>query len=420
MATTGAVLDITGEIKETYPTGTFPDAVNKVASFRRALRKVDLKMKDGTAVFPLNGDAAWNVGIVEDNAAFPTPVDPLRIKGTVKPETWAVSMQLGLKSIHTLGSEKGSFHSGGIVSDRVESSIADLGKFINLVYAGTNRCRLGVVDTEPAANQLQLTKRTGVVNVQNKMRIDVYDGFTSGAVRDSLSNRTVSARVKSTRSFTYSGADQTPVAGDHVFPVNTYDKTVYTLDDIVDDGTVVDSIFAQSRTTYPHLKALVVGNGGVLRNPSEQLFLECIYQAQEETGKSITKALANRGQIMKTAEFTSADRRYPGVTAGGQDYSVGVGKITIFAAGVNCELEYECNAMPRKIYFLAWDTFGLYEAMAADWIDEGDGRMHLIPTDGGHKAGILGYAGSIENLINTMPKANVRCDDLKDPLVGDV
>jgi hypothetical protein len=418
MATTGAYLDIATEIKTTYPTGTFPDAVNKVAKFRKSLNKVQLKMKDGIANFPLNGDAAWNVGIIEDNEAFPTPQDPLRIQGTVKPETWAVSMQLGLKATRTLSNEKGSFHSGGIVASRVEDSIADLGKFINLVYAGTNRGRLGTVEAEPAASQITAAKPYGVVNIQNGMRVDVYTAFTGGTVN--LSNRKVSLRNKSTRIFTYSGADGSPLAGESIFPTGTYTKSPFTLDDVVDDGTVVDSIFAQSRTAYPHLKALVVGNGNVLRNPSEQLVLESIFQAQEETGKTITRALSNRGQIMKCAEFLSADRRYPGVTSGGQSYSTGVDKIQFFAAGVNCELEYEQNCIPRNIYFLAFDTFGLFEAMAADWLDEGDGRMHLIPTDGGHKAGILGYAGSIENLICTMPKANVKLTDLKDPMVGDV
>lgn len=420
MATTGAYLDVSEEIKNNYPTGTFPDAVNKVAKYRKSLRSVPLKMDSGIAKIPLNGDAAWNVGIIEDNTAFPTPVDPVRVQGTVKPEIWAVSMQLGLKTVKTVDSSKGSFHEGGLVSDRVENSIADLGKFINLVYAGTNRGRLGTVESEPAASQLQVNKPYGVINIQNKMRIDLYTAFTSGSVRDSLSNRTVSARTKSTRTFTYSGADQTPVAGDHIFPASTYDKNPYTLDDICDDGTVVDTIFALSRTTYPHLKALVVGAGGVLRNVSEQLVLESIYQAQEETGKEITRAISNRGQIMKCAEFLSADRRYPGVTSGGQNYSTGVNDITFFASGVNVKLEYEPNCIARKIYFLAWDTFGLYEAMAPDWINEGDGKFHLIPTTDGHKAGIIAYAGSIENQFCTMPKAQVQLADLKDPMMGDL
>jgi hypothetical protein len=56
--------------------------------------------------------------------------------------------------------------------------------------------------------------------------------------------------------------------------------------------------------------------------------------------------------------------------------------------------------------------------MALDWIDE-DTLLKLIPTNGGHKAGFLAYVGCVENIINTMPRANARLDDLNDPICGD-
>lgn len=419
MATVGAYLDISAEAKNAYPSGTFPDAVNKEAPYRKSLNKVDLKMKDGIAIFPLNLEAAWNVGITEDNVAFPTPIDPTRVQGTVKPETFTVSFQLGLKATKTLSNEKGSFHSGGILSDRIENSIADLGKWINIVYAGTNRGRLGVVESEPAANQVQVTKATGLVNILNNFRIDVYTALTSGSAN--FTNRTVSAATSSTRTFTYSGTDATPLAGESIFMTGTYDTSLWTLPDIVDDGTNLTSPFGQSRSTYAGLKSQILSNGGVLRNLSENLILQACLQTRQVAGKKITRALSNWGQAVKFAEFVSPDRRYPGVTSGTQSYSVGFGddSLQIVAPGVNCKLEVDFNIVPRALYLLSWDTFGLFESMAPDWFDE-DSVLHLIPVSGGHKAGVLGYAGSMENQINTMPRGNAAILDLKDPIVGDV
>ena len=69
----GSYTNVATELKEAYPTGTFPDAVNKQAKFRASLNKVDLKMSEGLAKFPLRFAAAWNVGAVDDFDALPIP-----------------------------------------------------------------------------------------------------------------------------------------------------------------------------------------------------------------------------------------------------------------------------------------------------------------------------------------------------------
>lgn len=420
MATTGAYLDIASEVKNAYPSGTFPDAVNKEAPYRKSLNKVNLKMRDGIAVFPLNLEAAWNVGIIEDNTDFTAPIDPTRPTGTVKPEIFAGSFQLGLKSLKTLKDEKGSFQSGGILSNRIETSIADLGKWINIVYAGTVRGRLGTVEAD-GTNTITVAKPWGGTNFENNFRISVYNAISGGTVSGSLENQKVTDVNETTRVLTYAGSDRTVSAGDHIFMHNSYGMTPWTLLQIVDDGTYETDPFGTSRTTYPGLKSQVFAAGGVLRNLDEQLILKAILQTRKKSGKKVTRALSNYGQALKYVEFVSADRRYPGVTSGSQSYSIGFGDdaLQIHAPGVNTKLEVDYNIVARSLFLLSWDTFGLYEAMAPDWIDE-DSLLHLIPTSGGHKAGVLAYPGSIENQINTMPRGNARIDDLKDPMMGDV
>ena len=184
---------------------------------------------------------------------------------------------------------------------------------------------------------------------------------------------------------------------------------------------MITSPFGQSRSTYAGLKSQVFSNGGVLRNLSENLILDACLQTRQIAGKLVNRALSNWGQARKFAEFVSPDRRYTGALKGKQNYSVGFDALKIVAPGVDCDLEVDYNIIPRALYLLAWETFGLFESGAPDWIDIDDGGpLHLIPTSGGHKAGVLGYAGSSENQINTMPRGNAVILDCKDPIVGDI
>ena len=130
--------------------------------------------------------------------------------------------------------------------------------------------------------------------------------------------------------------------------------------------------------------------------------------------------MANSGQARKYVEFIQGERRYPGPAGKAPRYTVGYDdeSLQIIAPGVNCRLEVDFDITPRRMYFLAWDTFGLYEAMPVDWLDD-DTLLKMIPTAGGHKAGFLSYIGCVENQINVMPRANSRLEDLNDPILGD-
>ncbi len=192
-------------------------------------------------------------------------------------------------------------------------------------------------------------------------------------------------------------------------------------DVIVGDASDAATIYTNgSRSTYPELNAFVLRGSAGLRDLTEQLLLEAMDLPRRETGKKISKALCNTGQARKYVEFIQGERRYPGPTGSAPRYTLGYDEdsLQILAPGISVKLEVDFDITPRAIYFLAWDTFGRYESMAIDWIDE-DTLLKMVPTAGGHKAGFLAYVGCVENQICTMPRASSRLEDLNDPICGD-
>ena len=434
MATTltGGFNDIIAEVKENYPTGTFAETTNREAPYRASLKKVDMKLSEGVGKFPLRLNPSWNVGIIDDDAAFPVAKDPQRIQAFLKPEIFAGSFKIGFKTKAAAKSGKSTFSEGGVLPDRIESTAQDVAKYTNIVYAGSNRGRLATVESD--GTSLFVASKaapggTGVQLLHEYMSLEAYDALSGGGLRDSFSGHMITTIDYDTRSVAYiktstQGADDRAlVAGDHIFVAGTYGRTPYTLPDIVDDGGNADTIFGVStmRTTYPKTKATVMGNGGALRNLSEQLILDAIDRPRQKAGKKITRILSNTGQGRKYAEFVAQDRRWAGAQ-GGKDpnYTLGYteGSFSIVSPGVNCKLEFDVDIPPRQMYFLAWDTFFLYEAQQLDWADE-DTMLKLTPTDGGHKSSYLAYICSIENQGCYMPLACTRLEDLKDPLFQD-
>lgn len=437
--TTGAFEDITTELKNAYPPGTFEEPINKEAPYRKSLQRVQLKMHEGIAKFPLGIAAAWNVGLIADVGDFPTPIDPTRVQGEVTPELFVGSMQIGVKTKAAAKSKVGTFNNGGILPDRVEKTVEDLGKYMNRVYIASHYGRLAIVESDSGlagvsgSQRLVLQKPLGALELEKNMRISVYSLVTGGTFRsdgggDDATNGKIIGINRDNRTIDvgpWAGqAVMTQVAaivaGDHVFVNNTYGRTIWTLPMIVGNASDAATLFGQSRTTYPELNAFVENGPGGLRNLSEQLILTAIDKPRRETGKKPNRAICNTGQARKYVEFIQGERRYPGPTGGAPRYTVGYDEdsLQILAPGVNLKLEVDTDCSPRLIYFLAWETFGLYEAMPVDWIDD-DSLLKMIPTSGGHKAGFLAYVGSVENQINTMPRANLRLGNLNDSIVGD-
>lgn len=409
----------TNEIKDVYPTGHWRDMMNKEAKYWKDLKKTDRKASEGIVKWPARTKAQWNIGLIDDATDMPTPKDPGRAKWELKPELFVGSIQVGFKAKYAAKSGKSTFTDGGTLADRIEGTAEDTAKYMNRVYAGSVIGRLGVVESD-GTNTVVLSKPLGSRLIEENMVIEIRDALQSGSIRDSLSARTVSTNDKDTRTVTYSGADQTAVAGDHVFISGSYGRLPYSLHHIVDDGTdSPDALFGLARSTNPKTKAQILGAGGVLRPVTEQLIMQAIDRPQDRAGKTITKALCNSGQYRKVAEMIGADRRYPGATTGEPKAKVGygAGAFTLLGPGTDCELQLERDLRPRSIYFLAWDTFWRYEAKELDWADEDD-LLKLLPGTAGYKSSYVAYICAIENQGNDMAPANSRLDDLTDDLAA--
>jgi hypothetical protein len=418
----GAFEDITTELKNAYPPGTFEEPVNKMSKYRRDIQRVDLVMNEGIAKFPLGIASSWNVGMIPDIGEFPTPEDPVRVQGEVTPELFVGSFSIGVKTKVAAKSKKGTFNQGGIMADRVENTVAELGKYINKVYAGSQGNGgtpygggvMATVETNlTPANTLVLNKPLGAELLNKNMRIDAK--APGGALR-ALQSQKITVLTRDTRTIVYDGADDpTVAAGDEIYIENTSGRSIWTLSMIVGDASDSAEIFAQSRATYPELNAFVEDAGG--NDLTEQLILNTIDLPFRETGKRISKALTNTGQARKYVEFIQAERRYPGPTGSAPRYTVGYDEdsLQIIAPGINVKLEVDTDVEPRRIYFLCWEVFGRYTSMDVDWIDD-DALLKMIPTNGGHRAGFLAYVGCVENQINTMPRASARLENLQDPI----
>jgi hypothetical protein len=412
------------EIKNTYPPGTFDKMFQVRAPYRDKLRKTSEFARDaeGIVKFPLLMNGMWSVGITADNAAFPTPKDPTNDQGAITPVSFTTAIQVGLKTKAAAKSAKSTYFAGGTLGNRIESAAEELAAYINMVYCGSNRGRLAVVESDGSSNFVA-AKPYGTTLLHEGMRLEAYTALSGGSARDSFTNHKITAIDHDTRTVTYVGAadttdDRTLVAGDSVFITGTYAQAPIGLPDIVDDGTLLGTIFTKSRTTFPKLKGQVMSNGGVLRDVNQLLLMEACDRIRQRTNKKPTRVLFNRGQFRKLTEKMNTDVKFISNGSTGNlerplGYTADSFTVSTFDASVVFSLDDHCT--PRSAFVLSWDTFFLYEAMALDWISD----LDLIPTDGGHKAGYLKEMASVENQGNLMPLANVRIDDLRDPMLGD-
>lgn len=423
---TGDITSTANELKTQYPTGVWDDMWQVEAKYRARLKRSQYKASTGyTIKFPARIGGSWSVGVIADAAAFPVSDDPTRDQFTVNPFLAAGSFEISLMTKEVADNGQSTFESRGIMADRVESTARELTKYVERLYVGANRTRLGNVLAETGVNTFTLDKplRTRLLN--RGMRIDVYTLHSGGAVRDSMSNRRITKLDLDTDTLTYSGADQTVVAGDHVYITGSYAQDVMNLDDIIDDGTNRATYQGLSRTTYPELKATVLGTGLPLRNISEQLLYEACYKPRDLASRSIDQIYASFGQSQKALEFLSHDRRFPMGGEKDPKYSTGMGEdaVMIIAPGVRAKLQIHPDCRPRTVYLCDSSTFGHYLARDLDWVTDGDGgtmlKQKVDTSTGTRVAAFEAHMASIEQQINVMPIGNAKIVQLNDPLCGD-
>lgn len=431
---TGAFNDVLDSVKDIYPTRAVRAMENSKRPFSRSLKKdlpADAKQLDeGVARFLANMAPPQNVAQIGDAQDLPAPIDRLEKKFTLKPTLFVGTFQIGWITKQAANSQRAAFNRGE-VARKTEETVENLAKHIERIYCGTHGTgRLGRVAAD-GVNTLTMDLPEGVQLLRINMRVSLRTTDGGDTVRDSLDNRKITAINRSTRVITYDGVDQTGVAGDHLHLVSGAAQTSLStisangLRGLIDDGTFLDEIQGLSRTTYPRLKALVMSNGGVLRNLTEQLMVHACHEVAQESGKNITHIWTNTGQVEKFLEFVAPDRRH--VTKPGEKprYTVGTGGgeddtgLRLIAPGVDAEIRRAFDIVAREMFFLSYDTFFHYQCQEMDWWDDGARILKPVPTSGGFKAAFFAAVSSQENLGTDMPIGNLVLRDLRDPLIGD-
>lgn len=418
---------ITGALKIAYPPKMIEPMVNAETPFRAKLKKslpAGGRVTEGIVKFGANFAPPQNVGQTADGGSLPSPIDRTQDQFQLVPTLFPGGFQIGWITKAAAGSNKSAFN-GGELRRRTEETIQDLAKFIDSTYVGTHGTGRRARVESDGANNFVAALPEGIQLLRENFRISVRTTDGGAGVRDSCDNRRITAIDPATRTVTYSGADQTLVAGDHVHVVVEAAQTLTSifangLRGIVDDSTFLGSLHGLSRVTYPKLNANVKANGGTLRNLTEQILINACHESRQRVGKRVTDIWTNTGQIEKYIEFVAPDRRYnvdgPGTQPKGTGYEEG--QLVHYAPGVAAKFNISFDMVAREIFLLNWDTFFHYVAQEMDWWDDGN-MLKPTPNSTTYKASYLAFVSSIENIGCDMPLANTVIRDLRDPLIGD-
>lgn len=423
----GALGDLDNEQKNVYPPVEVDTMVNAEAKFRPWLTRnipASASTQDGGIIkYGADISGPFNGAQLADGTALPTAYDPTRDQFTLRPTMFSQPYQVGFMARASIKSSKSHLFGSGLELDRQEKAIKQLAWLMDSTYAGTHGTgRRARVAADGAANTFTVSMPEGGQLLRVGMVFSERTTDGGDTVRDSIDNRRITkidGINTATHTITYSGADQTPVAGDHIHVVAGASQTGLSslaasgLRGEVDDATFLGTIHGLSRTTYPELKSVVNGNGGTLRNITESLITRTAHVIQFKSEKSVTDIWTSPGQLEKFFEFVAPDRRYE-QPANGENFRTGFRQLThVFPWGV-ATLQATHNIVPREMYLLNRSTFFLHKPMDMQWTP-----LELTPGSGGYSASYLRYLIAIENWGTLMPVANGVIRDLRDPAIAD-
>ena len=425
---------ITNALKIAYPPKAIVPMVNQETPFRAQLKKLipaGGRVTEGIVKFGANLNPPQNQGQLIDGGALPSPKDRTQDQFQLTPTIFAAGFQIGWVT-RAIGNSNKSAFNGGELRRRTEETIADLAKFMEQTYVGTHGTgRRARVESDGAASTFVAALPEGTKLLRENQFVTVRTTDGGAVIRwdagtEVAPGRFITAINHDTRVVTYSGADAVLVAGDHVHPQVEANQSFVTnpfangLRGLIDDATFLTSIHGLSRVTYPKLKANVAGNGGTLRNLTEQILVRACHQNRARSGKRITDAWMGEGQAEKYIEFVAPDRRYTVAGKGVQGMGTGYqeGSLVHYYPGGMFELQISFDIVAREIFLLNRDTFFHYLAEDMDWWDEG-GMLKPTPNNTSYKASYLAFVKAIENIGNDMPIGNTVVRDLKDPSIGD-
>lgn len=433
----GLIGEITDSLKIAYPPKAVETMIQEDLVFRPRMKRglpPGARINDGYQInFGARLSPSQNVSQIADGGNFPIPKDATDRQFIFKPTIFTGDYQIGGLTRYVAASNVAGFN-GGEMQRRPEEVMSNLGKFIESTYVGTTGTGIrGYVESEPAANQIKVANPEGLRLFADNMYIS--ERIAAGStVRDSIDLRQISNLVFDTRTFTYSGADQTPVANDPIYVVPESALAGATLAAMhanglrgqIDDGTNATLIHTLDRTAAGNqkLKSTVSSAGGERRNITESLLLAVAHDAARKSKKRATTLLMGEGQTEKYVEHVAPQKRFPaqGRSRPGKSTGYVLEELSFVSPFGSMDFMLSFDALPGEIYGIAWDCLFFYSAVDAQWMSGHDAQnLLLLPGSNGasHKFAFGAYLVSIENWGTDYPIAHFVIRDLKDRLLGD-
>ena len=426
------VLSATAALKVAYSSKTIKPMLNEERPFTKKLKtEVPAGSKEREGILKFNGNInrPMNVGQQLDDGKLPSPKDRDEVQFTLTPTLFVGGFQIGEITKQAANSNKSAFN-GGELRRRTEESLAELGWFIESTYTGTHGTgRRARIESDGVSNFVAALPE-GVMLLRENMLISVRtaDGGAAATIDDTLDNRTIDQIDWSTRTVTYSGANQAVSVGSHVHPIVEASQSLQStfangLRGLVDDGTYTSTIHGVTRAgTYgDKLKSYVNENGGTLRDLTERLLIRSCHQIRARSGMVPTDIWTSPGQIEKYLDFVRPDRQYTvSSKSSPQSKVTGYTEDELIHVTPNGPLRINMSfsIIPRELYLLNWNTFFHYVSKEMGWWDEGN-MLKPTPYDGGYKASYLAFLAGVENWGTDFPLANGVIRDLRDPAIGD-
>lgn len=238
------------------------------------------KFRGSQFVFAATDGHGQGIGARAEGDSLPTPGTESLVNMTLGMKAHYATIRLSKQLMSQSGSSDGSFedaldlHVNG-AKDELNHDLA-----WHSVY-GTGHGDLGQVSSYTGTSLVFKTQpttvgATGTRYVRKGMVVDSYTALSGGSKNaDSIA---ISAVTGSTATATVAGSAGF-VAADYVFREDSRGNVTMGLGGIVDDGTRVTTFQNLSRTTYPLLKANVLGNSGTLRAWTPELMDQCASEA---------------------------------------------------------------------------------------------------------------------------------------------
>lgn len=420
-------------LKRIYSEEFFEAAINTAAPFWSMLQDEKTVEMDGEGYYwPFYLATPQNISMPAENSNVPVAKPRTEVQGRIRPAQFISSFELSF-ILEALGSARGAWNKGEVKRHMWES-VTDLTKQVNRAYAGSHGTgRLTKVQAVSGATftagegtvtatlgPVGTDEVVGAMPIQQNMNLEFRTADSSGTLRGSLPIL-VTKVATATRVVTTDTTMATPgvVAGDHVYLWQSYNhaQSPNGIMGLVDDGTLLDSIHNQLRSTYENLKSKV-DSAAALRPLSEELILRNCFDVYQRSGQWVDALLMNTGEIERYLAFVRPDRRYNLSGRGVPAYQIGYDEaaLELIYGGKRAEIKSICDLPARTVIGVTRSMLRRFTLRRFTWFDHGGGSIFAQGVDSnGPKTTKTATLVHLDNIGTFMPRAHFRIRDLSDP-----